>query len=355
MADLNKQALEMWNAMKPMVDREIDQQTKGAVQRRKAKVTTAPSLVTKKIGVTEPFGDQYFIPYDAKVAGAKVGDVVWVEYMYGASNAFASMFAKAVEDPRSCSATMSSAGWHRVLQTGDPNGSYSAIIDIKITRNYVYSNNEAHCIRFIKVYQHAHFVDETSKSNALIIDKIRYITDADHGYVDVHYAASSTNTLFVDFDVATSSEGKQLIVSETLQSVADAPAGETVVTTYDFTDNVPFVGSNANGEYRKYPDGTLICIKTKNFGNIQSNGWTAWGAWYETTAEYDAGDWAMPFIDVPSLSATQVQYASNIGVAVAELWTDRTTLKIGKTYFYRPNASDVYNVTYNFVGIGRWK
>ena len=138
---------------------------------------------------------------------------------------------------RRCSATLSSAGWYRVLQTGNSNGSHSAIIDIKITRNYNYSDNEAHYIRFIKVFQHALFVDETSTSNALIIDKIRYTTDANHGYVDVHYTASSANTLFVDFDVATSPEQKQLIVSETLQSVADAPSGETVLETYTFAAN----------------------------------------------------------------------------------------------------------------------
>ena len=138
---------------------------------------------------------------------------------------------------RRCSATLSSAGWYRVLQTGNPNGSNSAIIDIKITRNYNYSDNEAHYIRFIKVFQHALFVDETSTSNALIIDKIRYTTDANHGYVDVHYTASLANTLCVDFDVATSPEQKQLIVSETLQSVADAPSGETVLETYTFAAN----------------------------------------------------------------------------------------------------------------------
>lgn len=93
MADLNKQSLEIWNAMKPMIDREIEALTRSMVQRRKAKVTTAPSSVTKKIGVTEPFCNEMTVPFLPGVANATVGDVVWVEFMYGASNAFVSMYA----------------------------------------------------------------------------------------------------------------------------------------------------------------------------------------------------------------------------------------------------------------------
>ena len=93
MPDLNKQALDRWNSMKPMIDKEIEARTRGMVQRRKAKVTTAPDSGTKTVGVTEPFGDEHFVPYLPGVANAAVGDVVWVEYMYGATNSFVSMFA----------------------------------------------------------------------------------------------------------------------------------------------------------------------------------------------------------------------------------------------------------------------
>lgn len=93
MSNLNKQALDIWNAIKPMIDKEIENKTRGGVQRRKAKVTTAPSSSTNKVGVTEPFCPEYFVPFLPGVAEAKVGDVVWVEFMYGASNAFVSMYA----------------------------------------------------------------------------------------------------------------------------------------------------------------------------------------------------------------------------------------------------------------------
>lgn len=93
MSDSNKDAIEIWNLLKPMIDSEIQEKTRGMVQRRKMKVTTAPSLVTNTIGVTDPFGQELFIPFVTNLYSATVGDVVWVEYMYGATNMFASCYA----------------------------------------------------------------------------------------------------------------------------------------------------------------------------------------------------------------------------------------------------------------------
>ena len=91
MSDINKEAMAFWNAIKPAIDEEIKKQTKGMVQRRKAKVTTAPT--NSVIGVTEPFCEEIFLPYVSNLATAVVGDMVWIEFMYGASNSFISMFA----------------------------------------------------------------------------------------------------------------------------------------------------------------------------------------------------------------------------------------------------------------------
>lgn len=96
MADLNKQALDMWNAMKPMIDKEIENKTRSMVQRRKAKVTTAPN--GSVIGVTEAFGPEMSIPYISSMSSAQVGDVVWVEFMYGATNSFVSMYANPAQN-----------------------------------------------------------------------------------------------------------------------------------------------------------------------------------------------------------------------------------------------------------------
>lgn len=258
MPNLNKDALDIWNALRPMIDKEIERRTRGTVQRKKAKVTTAPSLVTNKIGVTEPFGDQYFIPFNTNLSTAKVGDVVWVEFMYGATNAFASMYATAdtkdvtvggVLDvvQRRCSATLSSAGWYRVFLYSSTNddelaGGKSANIRITITREGIAGNsfrNEVHFIDFSLAYGSYIFSNETSVTQSLAIDKIRYGYDLTNhfGFIDIHCKRNDSNPITVSFNVATDLETQGEMASVEPYSVADAPSGETVLTTYEFVAN----------------------------------------------------------------------------------------------------------------------
>ena len=291
MADLNKESMAIWKSLKPMIDEEIKAQTRGSVQRRKMKVTTAPSLVTNVIGVTEPYGTEMLIPFNTNLSTANVGDVVWVEFMYGATNAFASMYASAdtkdwtvggtldvtgnttlggdlsvagdesvtgdltvsgdttlngVLDvtQRRCYANLSSAGWYRVMQTKDVSGT---IIDFRIGRPYYANPAEAHKISFhIVGGGKSAFFDETSDTNTLCVDKIRATYGGGLIYFDVHYNSSSLNTVFVYFDVYGYGQANGTSIAMGLASVADAPSGETVLTTYNFAAN------KARGRYLIY-------------------------------------------------------------------------------------------------------
>ena len=265
MADLNKESMAIWKSLKPMIDEEIKAQTRGSVQRRKMKVTTAPSLVTNVIGVTEPYGSEMFIPFNTNLSAAHIGDVVWVEFMYGATNAFASMYASAdtkdwtvggdaniignatingVLDvtQRRCSATLSSAGWYRVMKFEYANGSYTrgatgAEIVFHITRRLASAGEETHEIKMLCNLDNIAFVNESSLSRTQRIDKIRYTyTSAVAGYVDIHCSDACPN-VGVWFEVYEQPDRLKYYTAESLQSVADAPAGETVLTTYEFTAN----------------------------------------------------------------------------------------------------------------------
>ena len=259
MVDMNKQALDIWNAIKPMIDKEIENKTRGMVQRRKAKVTTAPN--GSVIGVTEAFGPEISIPYISSMSSAQVGDVVWVEFMYGATNAFASMYASAdtkdwtvggdaniignatingVLDVtnRRCSATLSSAGWYRLMKyeaanASDVVGLTAFVVDFSLLRRYANNPNEAHKISLFANYNSFEFLNEVSKSLSVGIDKIRYTYNGTNGYVDIHYSLSASNFVSCDFTVHAPMYQRRFTV-ESLQSVADAPAGETVLITYTF-------------------------------------------------------------------------------------------------------------------------
>ena len=261
--DLNGQSLAIWNNLKPMIDEEIKSQTKGMVQRRKAKVTTAPSLSTGTIGVTEPFGTEYFIPFNTNLTTASVGDFVWVEFMYGATNAFASMYASAdtkdwtvggdanimgnatingVLDvtPRRCYAWLSSPGWYRVMKLTGSNiyeaeGAGGFIVDFNITRNVDTANNEAHKISLMATWGNIKFINEQSVSNVLGITKIRTTNSGSNLFVDVYYGMSTGNTVTVAFNVTCYDGDEGKFASQPFTGVDPSPAGETVLAEREYT------------------------------------------------------------------------------------------------------------------------
>ena len=142
---------------------------------------------------------------------------------------------------RRCYANLSSAGWYRALNVtgGFGGGVRSFVVDINITRSYDNTNNEAHCVKLLCVYNgNSIFTNEVSKSNALIIDKIRYNNDSGgNGFLDIHYAGSVTNETSVDFTVHVNPQSQERFTVRPLDPVADSPSGETVVKEYTFAAN----------------------------------------------------------------------------------------------------------------------
>ena len=110
---------------------------------------------------------------------------------------------------------------------------------------------------------------------------------------------------------------------------------------------LPESGSNANGNYMKFPDGTMICTKTVT----TSVTYSAWGSWYESSI-IDLGDFAETFISTPivTLSLNNSSTAASVGGA------NPTTTSAGNTRCFRPNAGTATNsVTIGVIAIGRWK
>lgn len=303
MSDLNKEALDVWGGLKPMIDQEISSRTQGMVQRRKAKVTTAPSLATNTIGVTEAFGDEMFLPFVSNMISAKVGDFVWIEWMYGATNAFVSSYA-AVDDknvsvagvldvvPRRCfrgSDFVAGNGWKRAMDinwgsVNDSKFAGGAIVDICIGSTYFDTNNMLRKITLNGIYNNVTFDDEHSKSNNLnLIDKIRYTIDSsNHGHIDIHYNYSSRSYLWVTFDVHTFVDLQDEYVASDLTAVVDSPSGETVVTEYTFAANTSGTSTPTAGTYASvnigsyvYRQGNIVYGQISMLTNsvLSSGGW----------------------------------------------------------------------------------
>lgn len=171
--------------------------------------------------------------------------------------------------PRRCEAQLptsgNSAGWYRVLTlSGDsvdrPLGSPSFVIDITIVRQYGSSNNELHKVSLLAVYNSIAFANETSKSNTVVVDKIRFMKNGKYGYIDIHYDTSALNYVTVRFDVKTSLIDYQFAAT-TPTAVADEPSGESELAFHAFAVNYAngiIVSQSATNPPSAYPEGVSI-------------------------------------------------------------------------------------------------
>lgn len=175
---------------------------------------------------------------------------------------------------RRCSATLSSAGWYRVLKIDGAglraltNGYRGSIITIKLmTSRGAGNRTEEHEIKLFAGSNDYPFINEVSVSTTQWIDKIRYTYSggSDYTAVDIHFIGTSATNVTACFTVGVDPDGQQYITAESLQSVADAPAGETVLTTHTFaaTSTTPVEYGTANGwDYVVYADKTIEATRT---------------------------------------------------------------------------------------------
>lgn len=104
-------------------------------------------------------------------------------------------------------------------------------------------------------------------------------------------------------------------------------------------------GSNANGNYIKYAEGTMICYKQVRFGNMSIR--NPWGAFYESE-KLNIGNYAQPFKEEPRT------FIMPVNKFFVERSSDMNATSFGSFYATRPVASDLY-VTVDCLAIGKWK
>lgn len=230
----------------------LDNTLKSYLQIARYDVTTAPNGTV--IGVTRPFSDtEIQIPYLPYCASAKVGNTVLVVWWGSLTNAQAWFKLPADWDeevrgdltvdgtldvvPRRCYGALSSAGWYRAGYIKDivrGNRTYSLTIRIAT------QGADMHIITLVGApSSQLSFCNEASKASVLSIDKIRVTNINGNGYIDVHYALSSGIYVRIDFDdwSAGVAGSNAYFTAESLQAVADAPSGETVIASYNFAAN----------------------------------------------------------------------------------------------------------------------
>lgn len=143
------------------------------------------------------------------------------------------------------------------------------------------------------------------------------------------------------------------VFKASVESLAE-PVAETVAETVSETvaervvETAVSSGSNSNGKWVRFIDGTQIC--TKLITAIASFT-TAFGSWYETPNVVSFGNWPVPFInDDIVITATVVNRA-----CVVEALMSYSATSAGHSYLMRPTNSTDQDVRINLIAIGRWK
>lgn len=142
-----------------------------------------------------------------------------------------------------------SAGWYRIFKysasdSGDMVGGQGIVVDFNIQRA---TSAENHSITYRGVSGGAGaFVNESSRSNAQYIQKIRYIYNSTllEAYVDIYLSNSTELAVGVDINVHGAFYTQQSrAVIQNFVPVVPSPFGETVLTTYDFLPNTDRTGT----------------------------------------------------------------------------------------------------------------
>jgi hypothetical protein len=153
--------------------------------------------------------------------------------------------------PRRCEAAVSEAGWYRVFDYNALNeervsGDVAFLIDVTVLE----WARQSHKITLYGLFGALKFWDEVSVTNTSYVDKIRYVKNGTHGYIDIHYDSSSFRHVACYFDVkCTYPSVLTSFASVTPTKVDDSPSGETELALYMFVANtgVPVSFSPTSG------------------------------------------------------------------------------------------------------------
>ena len=121
--------------------------------------------------------------------------------------------------------------------------------------------------------------------------------------------------------------------------------GTTIPDGYEELFNMS--GSNENGNWIKFPDGTMICWGTKKYGSISFS--NSWGSLYDTP-KFNLGNFPQSFAEVPT-----VTLQSCYGATCWPESINPTRSSIGETWLMRPTSGAYDNIHLFYIAIGRWK
>lgn len=132
--------------------------------------------------------------------------------------------------------------------------------------------------------------------------------------------------------------------------------GTTNTYSCDYINGIVESGSNDNGNWIKFIDGTMICTATKLFENV--NVTNSWGSLYETE-DLTLGNFPQSFISTPTgINCVMINNSNSSKKGSAgfiEYIVQTTASSWGKTAIVKPVSSTAANISLSLIAIGKWK
>ena len=146
----------------------------------------------------------------------------------------------------------------------------------------------------------------------------------------------------------------RLNTSVTSASTAEAATPSAVKQAYDLAKaNIIESGTNSNGDYTKFPGGTLICTKTVTWTGAIA---TASGNVYIGSSMISLGNWAIPFVGkVPNPSIQVFPTGNNNTVWHGMGNISPTLTNIGSVHIVSQMNRASTSYAFAITGIGKWK
>ena len=112
--------------------------------------------------------------------------------------------------------------------------------------------------------------------------------------------------------------------------------------------NIIETGSNENGTYIKFTDGTMICRATKRITGITTA--VSSGGNVPTSANQEGLTFPATFIEKPEITMSACRHSAWIGYA----WTPTETTTSDFVVYTNVPVSNFY-IDIQYIAIGRWK
>lgn len=128
---------------------------------------------------------------------------------------------------------------------------------------------------------------------------------------------------------------------------SEQTTSDTDTYSCNYINSIIETGTNSDGSWIKYNDGTMICYITKEYNNVNIT--NSWGSVYESD-RIQLGNFPQQFINIPTITANCVR-----GLSVFLEALSPTNTSIGETWFMRPVSQSNTSSTISFIAIGKWK